>query len=96
MKNQRELEIQIQLIKSERARMVNELKLISSVKQVFPTDANFILIEMENASQVYRTLTSKGIIVRDRSKLIPNTLRISIGIRIENDILLSELKQLNT
>jgi histidinol-phosphate aminotransferase len=66
------------------------------VKQVFPTDANFILIEVENATETYGQLTSKGIVIRDRSKLIPNALRISIGTALENNNLLTELKKLES
>jgi histidinol-phosphate aminotransferase len=95
MKNQRELEIQIQSIRSERARLTSELEQLSIVKQIFPSDANFILVEIENASEIYIALTKKGIIVRNRSKLVPNTLRISVGTEIENKLLLSELKQLD-
>ncbi|MFK7786650.1 MAG: histidinol-phosphate transaminase [Crocinitomicaceae bacterium] len=95
MKNQRELELQIQRIQSERTRLMRELKLLSKVQRVFPTDANFILIEMENASHIYRELTNKGIIIRNRSKLIPNTLRISIGTSTENNLLLTALTQLD-
>ena len=96
MKNQRELEIQIKNIRSERDRIITELQQLPIVKKVFPTDANFILVEIEKASEIYLNLSQKGIIVRNRSKLIPNTLRISVGTETENTLLLSELKQLNT
>ncbi|MDG1332076.1 MAG: histidinol-phosphate transaminase [Crocinitomicaceae bacterium] len=94
MKNQREFELQIERIKLERSKLIDELKSISIVKRIFPTDANFTLVEIENATDIYLQLTQKGIVVRDRSKLIPNTLRISIGTTTENNLLLNELKQL--
>jgi len=96
MKNQQTVERQIEQIKSERNRLVNELESLSRVKKVFPTDANFVLVEIENASEIYQQLTKKGIIVRNRSTLIPNTLRISIGTPDETTLLLSELKNIPT
>ena len=53
---------------------------------VYPSDANFILVKMDNAKKVYEFLTTKGIIVRDRSKVIlcDDCLRITIGTPEEN------------
>lgn len=96
LKSEDLFERQIQQIKSERNRLMKELATLSIVKRVYPTDANFILIEMVNASEIYQTLTTQGIVVRDRSKLIPNTLRISIGTETENNFLLNELKKLES
>ena len=92
MKNQDEFDLQVRSIKSEKLRLIKELNSLSIVKQIFPSDANFLLVEIENASEIYQELTQKGIVVRDRSKLIPNTLRISIGTETENNLLLKELK----
>lgn len=94
LKNQSEVDEQIQRITSERTRLLKELSTIAIVQRIYPTDANFILLEMENANDVYLQLTQKGIVVRNRSKLIPNTLRISVGTENENNILLTELNQL--
>ncbi len=87
---------EVQRILSERARLITEFSALPIINCVYPTDANFILIEVENASKCYAQLTSKGIVVRNRSKLIPNTLRVSIGTESENNLLLNELKQLAT
>lgn len=76
--------------------MITELKSLSIVKRVFNSDANFILIEVQNATDIYLQLTSKGIVIRDRSTLIPNALRISIGTKTENSLLLTELKKLES
>lgn len=88
-------DMQLKQIKSERSRMMNELGSIPLVKRLFPTDANFILLEVPNAKKIYEQLSAKGIVVRNRSKLVSNTLRISIGTESENDRLLNELKQLS-
>lgn len=88
-------DMQVKQIKSERSRLMNELGPLPLVKRLFPTDANFILLEVSNATKVYEQLSAKGIVVRNRSKLVSNTLRISIGTASENDRLLNELKQLS-
>ena len=94
LKNESEIVLQIETIKTERNRLIRELKLIELVTKIYPTDANFILLEIENASDVYLKLISKGIVVRNRSKIIQNTLRISIGTETENNFLLTELNKL--
>lgn len=94
LKDEKTLQNQIKTIKTERARLVKELSSITLVNRIYPTDANFILVEVKNASDVYNKLTQKGIVVRNRSKLIPNTLRISIGTETENTLLLEELNTL--
>ncbi|PHR35601.1 MAG: histidinol-phosphate transaminase [Fluviicola sp.] len=94
LKNESEVNEQIQRITSERTRLLKELSALALVQRIYPTDANFILLEMENANDVYLKLTQKGIVVRNRSKIIPNTLRISIGTENENNLLLTELNQL--
>lgn len=94
LKNEVEIAEQIETIKTERQRLLNELSTLQIVKKIYPTDANFILVEVENANEAYLKLTKQGIVVRNRSKLIPNTLRISIGTKTENDLLLTELNTL--
>ncbi len=96
MRNEAEIAAQIETIKFERARLVMELQEIEQVQCIYPSDANFILIEIEHANDVYLSLIRIGIIVRNRSKIIPNTLRISIGTEKENNKLLEELKKLNS
>ncbi len=96
LKNNTTTTRQVQEIKSERIRLIKKLETITSVRKIYPTDANFILIEIKNASKIYTQLASKGIIVRNRSKLIPNTLRFSIGTPTENNILINELNLLTS
>ena len=94
LKNNARYMEQIQLIVSERSRLLEAFSALSIIKRTYPTDANFILIEVENATTIYAKLTAKGIVVRNRSKLISNTLRVSIGTPNENNLLLNELNQL--
>ena len=61
---------------------------------IYPTDANFFLAKVTDAKRIYDYLVSKGIIVRNRTKvaLCGNCLRITIGTPEENDVLLDALK----
>jgi len=80
---------------NEREKLNAGLTKIDSVQKVYPSDANFLLVKIENARHVYESLVKKGIIVRDRSNVIlcDNCIRITIGTQQENQILLNELKQ---
>ena len=63
------------------------------VEAVYPSDANFLLVKMQQAHQVYEFLIDKGIVVRDRSRveLCDNCLRITIGTEQENTLLVDAL-----
>jgi len=63
------------------------------VEAVYPSDANFLLVKMQQAHQVYEFLLDKGIVVRDRSRveLCDNCLRITIGTEQENTLLVDAL-----
>ncbi|WP_316817328.1 histidinol-phosphate transaminase [Pedobacter nyackensis] len=83
---------------TERESLSEELAALAMVKKVYPSDANFILIEVENALNTYNSLVDEGIIVRDRSKvaLCEGCLRITIGTPEENKMLLETLKRFQT
>jgi len=63
------------------------------VEKVYPSDANFLLVKMQDAHNIYEYLLEEGIVVRDRSnvKLIENCLRITIGTELENTKLVDAL-----
>lgn len=86
---------QLNAILEERGRMQSELKALPLIKEMYPTDANFILVKVDDANAVYSYLTSSGIIVRNRNKvtLCTNCLRITIGTPEEDDALLMALKE---
>jgi histidinol-phosphate aminotransferase len=85
----------IKITVAERDSLSNALAALPMVKKVYPSDANFILIEVENALDTYNSLVDEGIIIRDRSKvtLCEGCLRITIGTTAENKILLETLKR---
>jgi histidinol-phosphate aminotransferase len=84
----------IKITVAERDRLSEELLNLDLVKTVYPSDANFILAEVSDASAIYNFLVEQGIIVRDRSKvaLCEGCLRITIGTSSENETLLNALK----
>ncbi|MFZ1783766.1 MAG: histidinol-phosphate transaminase [Ferruginibacter sp.] len=75
--------------------LTRELTNFSFVKRVYPSDANFMLIKVQEADSLYQHLADHEIVVRNRSKEpgCENCLRISIGTPVENQILLSALKK---
>ncbi|WEK18306.1 MAG: histidinol-phosphate transaminase [Candidatus Pedobacter colombiensis] len=86
----------IKITVAERENLSNELAALPIVKKVYPSDANFILIEVDNALKTYNALVDEGIIIRDRSKvtLCEGCLRITIGTQEENKTLLKALKNI--
>ncbi len=76
----------------ERFRLSKELKSLPGVVRVYPSDANFILVEFRNAHRVFENLYKAGIIVRRRSEQsLVNCLRFTIGTKKENELVLSEI-----
>lgn len=71
----------IKLLLTERSRLIEAIELLPICEHVYPTDANFFLAKMTNAQKIYDYLVSKGIIVRNRTKiqLCNNCLRITVG-----------------
>jgi histidinol-phosphate aminotransferase len=70
------------------------LRQLPFVKRVFPSDANFFLVETTNAIGIYNALLQQNIIVRNRSHVIDNCLRISIGSPEENEQLINTMKRI--
>lgn len=79
---------------AQRDKLVLTLKDFDFVVDIYPSDANFILVKTTDANGIYNYLVQKGIIVRNRSKveLCEGCLRITVGTPDENDILLQTLQ----
>lgn len=92
--NQEQTQNYIKEILSERAILKTALSQLEIVTKVYPTDANFILAQFKNPRKIYDFLVSKGIIIRDRSRVIlcDDCLRITVGTKTENQLLIKELK----
>jgi histidinol-phosphate aminotransferase len=84
----------IREILNQRDKLVLNLKNFDFVLDIYPSDANFILVKTTGPKAIYNFLVDKGIIVRDRSKvdLCEGCLRITVGTPAENDVLLETLK----
>ncbi len=84
----------VQILLEERKRLANALAEFPFVQQIFPSDANFLLVKVDAPDKLYHFLTRQGIIVRNRSSvpLCEGCLRISIGTPEENTTLLEALQ----
>lgn len=78
-------------IVAERVRLAAELPKLGVVQHVWPSDANYLLLAVDDTARVMAAGRAAGIIWRDRSKDVPNTIRITIGTRAENDATLEAL-----
>ena len=85
----------VKLIKEQRAFMEQKLSGMECVWRVYPSQANFLLVQVDNAADLYNYLLGEGIIVRDRSHmpLCDNTLRITVGTPQENVRLLRAIAE---
>ena len=89
-----EMKQQVQEILAERSRMAEELQKLDCVETVYPSEANFLLVKVDDAEARYEQLMMSGVIVRNRNKvqLCEGCLRITIGTPEENNELLSNLQ----
>ena len=84
----------LNLILKEKERLKTQLEEIGLVKKIYTSDANFLLIEVENADEIYTTLVNQKIITRNRNKQVTNCIRISVGKLEENQKLITALKNI--
>ena len=84
----------VKQIISERNILENKLQNINFITKIYPSDANFLLVKMDNAQEVFDKLLLEKIIVRNRTKVVlcENCLRITVGTAQENEKLLLALK----
>lgn len=90
-----EFQENVETILTEKAKLIQELQMIKIVKKIYPSDANFLLVEVKNANEVYLQLIEKQIIIRNRNSVIENCVRITIGTADENRKLINALKTLS-
>jgi histidinol-phosphate aminotransferase len=83
----------IQEIVAMRIELAAKIGRLSSVINVYPSEANFLLVRVNNARQLYETLLAEGIVVRDRSTApgCKDCLRITVGTKEQNDKLIAIL-----
>ncbi|MFA7289705.1 MAG: histidinol-phosphate transaminase [Melioribacteraceae bacterium] len=83
----------IDSIISERDRLYNELSTIKEIIKVYHSDANYILFQANKPIELFDYLIANGVVIRDRSKQIKNSLRVSIGTIEENNSFLMLLRK---
>ena len=83
----------VRVLLAERVRLEAALLRIPCVREVFPSDSNFLLVRVTNANDIYHYLTEHGLVVRNRSSEVhcENCLRITVGTPAENERLISVL-----
>jgi histidinol-phosphate aminotransferase len=91
--NRMTFETNRQIILEEKENLIQELRQLDIIKRIYPSDANFLLVEVEDANEMYRELVSQKVITRNRNGLVKNCIRITVGKPIENKQLLSALKE---
>ncbi len=96
LQNVNVMEEQIKEILEERDDLVQKLAHIKFIREIYPTDANFILVKVDDADRRYREILDSGVVVRNRSAqaLCANTLRFTVGTPEENRSLLRLLNTL--
>ena len=91
-----EIKKNIDFVLNQRKLLVSSLEKLDFVEKIYKSDANFLLVKVDDADLRYNQLSEKGIIVRNRSNqpLCQNCLRITIGTKIENNSLIKTLNEL--
>ncbi|RZN83986.1 MAG: histidinol-phosphate transaminase [Winogradskyella sp.] len=87
---------EVKMILEQREHLLEALNTISFVEKVYTSDANFLLVKVDDANQRYDQLIEKGIVVRNRTTqpLCENCLRFTVGTEVENQKLIKTLNQL--
>lgn len=92
--NFQEMKERVNKLIASRESLSNRLSSMSLVDEVFPSDANFLLVRFQRSDELFRYLLDKGIIVRDRSRQLhcEGCLRLTVGTPQENVLLLEAIE----
>ena len=95
LENASQVQQWVQMLLDERCKLVAQLQMLPIVKHIYATDANFVLVRVSDACDIYQYLCSRGIIVRNRHRveLCEQCLRITVGTNQENVTLIEALKE---
>jgi histidinol-phosphate aminotransferase len=95
LQNEEQAKEKTNVLIQQKERLLKAFQQFDFIKKIYPSDANFILIKVEKANDLYKYLLSKNIVVRNRSSqpLCENSLRVTVGTPKENDQLLIALKE---
>ena len=88
---------EIKSILTEKCKLLKVLLQVKFISKVYSSDANFVLVKVDDATKRYNQLIEKGIVVRNRTTqpLCKNTLRFTVGTHEENKALVKALKEIS-
>ncbi len=86
--NREVFEQQKALILAQKEILQTQLLALPTVKKVYPSDTNFLLVEVNDADKIYEELVKKQVITRKRNKEVANCIRITVGSPEENQQLI--------
>ncbi len=96
LQNVEQMRATVQSLLQERKWLQTELCQLPDVIQIFPSDANFLLVRVQNATVLYQELVKRNIIIRNRSTepRLENCVRITVGTHEENELLLRAWREI--
>ena len=94
LENHSEFEKRKAIIIEQKAWLEKQLSTMPTVNNVYPSDANFILVKTIDANRIYNELVDKKVITRNRNTIVKNCIRITVGTMEENKKLIDELSKI--
>jgi histidinol-phosphate aminotransferase len=94
LKQKKQVQKTINQILKQRSIVIKKLQQLSIVNKIYSSQANFILVKVTDAIKIYNQLVQKQLIIRNRTTIIKNCLRITIGTAAENKLLIKALKEI--
>jgi histidinol-phosphate aminotransferase len=92
--NERVFQETKEAVLEQRAWLENELQGVKCVCKIYPSDANFLLVKITDANRIYAHLVNQNVITRNRTGIVENCIRITVGCPSENMMLLNALKKI--
>ena len=94
IQNKAQVDQWVETLMAERKQLIQALKQLPLIKHIYPTDANFVLVKVDDANAMYQYLVNNSIIVRNRNtvSLCAGCIRITVGTPEENTALLESLR----
>ena len=84
------------IILEQRTWLQNQLNGLAVIIKIYPSDANFLLVEMTDANKIYNELVIQKVITRNRHSVIKNCIRITVGSPEENELLIKALEEVGS
>lgn len=94
LKDKEGFDQRLKTILEEKESLRAALSNLTKVSNIYPSDTNFLLVEFEDANKTYNELVDRKVIVRNRNAYVKNCIRITVGSKQENEILINALKEL--